>query len=97
MVDTEQKYEEKAVPLRYGGTLNNRRAASFLVKLMEKKEGWEVPDHPQDILPQNWSGTEPNCTVTCVAFKATANDSRTTSPLATMNFVGLDLILLPIK
>ncbi|GFW28235.1 hypothetical protein TNCV_4499651 [Trichonephila clavipes] len=40
---------------------------------------------------QNWGGTELNRTVTCIVLKATANDRRTPSPLAMMNFVGLDL------
>ncbi|GFU21406.1 hypothetical protein TNCV_891491 [Trichonephila clavipes] len=35
------------VPLRYGGTLNNRRAASPLVRLVEREERWEAPDHSQ--------------------------------------------------
>ncbi|GFV51144.1 neuroblastoma-amplified sequence [Trichonephila clavipes] len=28
----------------------------------------------QGALPQNWDGTEPNCTVTCMVFKAMVND-----------------------
>ncbi|GFW94350.1 DDE_3 domain-containing protein [Trichonephila clavipes] len=36
---------------------------------------------PQDVLPQNWSGTELNRTVTCVVLKATDNDRRTSSLL----------------
>ncbi|GFS73749.1 hypothetical protein TNCV_1457991 [Trichonephila clavipes] len=35
------------VPLWYGDTLNSRRAASTLVILVERKRGWEAPDHPQ--------------------------------------------------
>ncbi|GFY17128.1 uncharacterized protein TNCV_1089041 [Trichonephila clavipes] len=35
------------------GTLNNRGAASPLVRLVEGEERWEAPDHPQGILPQN--------------------------------------------
>ncbi|GFW12052.1 hypothetical protein TNCV_4531171 [Trichonephila clavipes] len=43
-------------------------------------------DTPQGVLPQNWGGTEQNCTATCKGekeeeLKATANDRRTTSPL----------------
>ncbi|GFU52914.1 uncharacterized protein TNCV_1142211 [Trichonephila clavipes] len=41
------------VPSRHGGTLNSRRAASPLVRLVEGKERWEAPDHPQGVLPQN--------------------------------------------
>ncbi|GFV65507.1 uncharacterized protein TNCV_1737441 [Trichonephila clavipes] len=35
------------VPLRHGGTLNTRRAASPLVWLVEGVERWEAPDHPR--------------------------------------------------
>ncbi|GFU40738.1 uncharacterized protein TNCV_3230971 [Trichonephila clavipes] len=35
------------VPLRHGGTLNSRRAASPLVRLAEGEEMWEPPDHPR--------------------------------------------------
>ncbi|GFV44807.1 cullin-4A [Trichonephila clavipes] len=66
------------VPSRHEGTLNSRRAASPLVWLEEGEERCETPDHPS---PQNWGGTELNCTVTCMVLKATANDRRTSSPL----------------
>ncbi|GFS98792.1 cullin-4A [Trichonephila clavipes] len=69
-------------PLRYGGcTLNSRRTASPLVRLMEGEERWEAPDPSQGVLPQNWGETEPNCTATCTVLKATANDRRTSSLL----------------
>ncbi|GFY33178.1 uncharacterized protein TNCV_1240291 [Trichonephila clavipes] len=35
------------VPSRHGGTLNSRRAASPLVRLMEGEERWEAPDTPR--------------------------------------------------
>ncbi|GFW69896.1 hypothetical protein TNCV_1403491 [Trichonephila clavipes] len=35
------------LPLRHGGTLNNRRAASPLVWLVEGVERWDAPGHPQ--------------------------------------------------
>ncbi|GFT32016.1 hypothetical protein TNCV_3468611 [Trichonephila clavipes] len=57
--------------------------------------GRETSDHPR-AFPQNWGGTEQNRTVTCIILKATANDRRTASTLATTNFVGLGLMLLPI-
>ncbi|GFV59283.1 uncharacterized protein TNCV_2340241 [Trichonephila clavipes] len=38
------------------------------------RRGWEAPDHPQDVLPQNWGGTELKRSVTCMVLKATAND-----------------------
>ncbi|GFU22550.1 uncharacterized protein TNCV_1304421 [Trichonephila clavipes] len=56
------------VPSRHGGTLKSRRAASPLVRLMEWEERWEVPDHPQDVLPQNWGETELNRFVTPAAI-----------------------------
>ncbi|GFS72752.1 hypothetical protein TNCV_1421341 [Trichonephila clavipes] len=31
-------------PLRHGGTLNSRRAASPLVRLVEGEERWKTPD-----------------------------------------------------
>ncbi|GFU73589.1 uncharacterized protein TNCV_3360291 [Trichonephila clavipes] len=45
-----------------------------LVRLVEGEERWEVPDHPQSVLPQNWGETELNHSVTCMVLKATAND-----------------------
>ncbi|GFV44834.1 uncharacterized protein TNCV_563831 [Trichonephila clavipes] len=41
------------VPSRNGGTLNSRRAASPLVRLVEGEERWEAPDHPKGVLPLN--------------------------------------------
>ncbi|GFX03629.1 uncharacterized protein TNCV_2112011 [Trichonephila clavipes] len=34
------------MPSRHVGTLNSRRAASHLVRLVEGEERWEAPDHP---------------------------------------------------
>ncbi|GFX97646.1 uncharacterized protein TNCV_2842061 [Trichonephila clavipes] len=64
------------VAARYRGTLNSRRAASPLVRLVEGQERWETSDHPQSVLPLNWGGIEPNRAVTCMVLKATANDRR---------------------
>ncbi|GFS80475.1 uncharacterized protein TNCV_3448741 [Trichonephila clavipes] len=64
------------VPSRLGGTLNSRRAASPLVRLVVGDERWEAPDPLRGVLSQNWGGTEKNRSVTCVALKATANDRR---------------------
>ncbi|GFV70050.1 uncharacterized protein TNCV_2585631 [Trichonephila clavipes] len=64
------------VPARDGGTLNSRRAASLLVRLVEGEERWESSDHPQSVLPLNWGGIDPNRTVACMVLKATANDRR---------------------
>ncbi|GFT91254.1 uncharacterized protein TNCV_4044791 [Trichonephila clavipes] len=64
------------VPPRHGGTLNSRRAASPLVRLVEEEERWEAPDHHQGVLPQIWGENELNRSVTCMELKATANDRR---------------------
>ncbi|GFX16162.1 uncharacterized protein TNCV_4704181 [Trichonephila clavipes] len=64
------------VPARHGGTLNSRRAASPLVRLVEGEEKWKASDYPQSILPINWGGIEPNRIVTCMVLKVTANDWR---------------------
>ncbi|GFX16267.1 uncharacterized protein TNCV_4705211 [Trichonephila clavipes] len=55
------------VPSRHGDTLNSCRAANSLVRLVEGEERWEVSDHPQSVLPQNWGGTVQTRTVTCMA------------------------------
>ncbi|GFT25505.1 uncharacterized protein TNCV_3173831 [Trichonephila clavipes] len=47
------------VPSLHGGTLNSRRAASPLVRLVEWEESWVAADHSQGVLPQNWDETEP--------------------------------------
>ncbi|GFV53830.1 hypothetical protein TNCV_4208811 [Trichonephila clavipes] len=47
------------VPLRQGGTLNSRRAASPLAWLVEGKERCEAPVLPQGILPQNRGDRDP--------------------------------------
>ncbi|GFV93526.1 uncharacterized protein TNCV_1988391 [Trichonephila clavipes] len=64
------------VPSRHGSTLNSRRAAIPLMRLVEGKERWEAPDHPRGVLPQNWGETELNRSVTCMVLIATANDRR---------------------
>ncbi|GFX38064.1 uncharacterized protein TNCV_3836631 [Trichonephila clavipes] len=53
------------VPSRHGSTLNSRRAASPLVRLVEGQERWEAADHPQGVFPLNWGETELNRSVTC--------------------------------
>ncbi|GFU33601.1 uncharacterized protein TNCV_1797941 [Trichonephila clavipes] len=68
-------------PSRHGGTLNSRRTACPLVRLVEEKERWEAPDHPPGLLPHNWVETEQNHAVTSVMLKAMTNDRRTTLPL----------------
>ncbi|GFS53332.1 cullin-4A [Trichonephila clavipes] len=62
------------LPSRHGGTLNSRRATSPLVRLEEER--WEAPDHPEGVLPHNWSENELNRCVTCMVLKAMTNDRR---------------------
>ncbi|GFV88148.1 uncharacterized protein TNCV_3242971 [Trichonephila clavipes] len=42
------------VPLRHRGTLNSRRDATHLVRLVEREERWKAPDHLQGVFLQNW-------------------------------------------
>ncbi|GFU67533.1 uncharacterized protein TNCV_3239801 [Trichonephila clavipes] len=69
-----------ALPLRHGGSLNSHRAASPLMRLVGREERWDAPDHPLGVLSQNWNGTEPKYTITCIELKAAANDRQTSSP-----------------
>ncbi|GFU24569.1 uncharacterized protein TNCV_2265141 [Trichonephila clavipes] len=62
------------VPLRHGGTLNSRRAASPLAWLVEREERWPVHQPPQDFLSQNWGGAEQNRAVTCRVLKVKVKD-----------------------
>ncbi|GFT49476.1 uncharacterized protein TNCV_3366711 [Trichonephila clavipes] len=71
------------VPLRHGGTLNSRRAASPLVWLVEGEKRWEAPDHAQGFLLLNWGRLDQNHAVTCMVLKAKAND-RLVSPSHSM-------------
>ncbi|GFX37581.1 hypothetical protein TNCV_3201051 [Trichonephila clavipes] len=77
--------------------LNSHRAASPLVRLVEGEERWEAPDHLQDVLPQNWGGTEQKHAVTCMELKITTNGMRQYLVPAVINFAGLDLMLLTIR
>ncbi|GFX78575.1 uncharacterized protein TNCV_30151 [Trichonephila clavipes] len=76
------------VPSRHGGTLNSRRAASPLMKLVEGEERWEAPDDPHGVLPQIWDGTEQNRTVTYMVIKGKANDKRKNLALRYDKFGG---------
>ncbi|GFY24129.1 uncharacterized protein TNCV_1011821 [Trichonephila clavipes] len=64
------------VPSRHGSTLNSRRAASPLGRLVEEEERCVDSDHPQGVLPLNWGETELSRSVTRMVLKATANDRR---------------------
>ncbi|GFX33965.1 hypothetical protein TNCV_911681 [Trichonephila clavipes] len=70
---------------RQRGILNVRQATSLLVRLV-LEERWEVPNHPQVVLPQNLDGAQ--------SYGAYGVKNY---PLATMYFLGLDLILLLIR
>ncbi|GFX97521.1 uncharacterized protein TNCV_2840811 [Trichonephila clavipes] len=72
------KKQRKKMPLWHGATLNRRRTTSPRVRLVEGEKRWEASDHPQGVLLQNWGGTEPNRTVTCMVLKATANNRHIT-------------------
>ncbi|GFV65416.1 uncharacterized protein TNCV_2638461 [Trichonephila clavipes] len=56
------------VPSRHGGTLNSRRAASPLVRLVDGEERWEASDDPQGVSPQSWGGAELNHFVKVFSF-----------------------------
>ncbi|GFV09560.1 hypothetical protein TNCV_3159571 [Trichonephila clavipes] len=67
--------QQRIVPLRHGGTLNSRRAASPFVRLVGGEEsGKSGNPPPKGVLPQDWDGSKLNRTVTCVVLKA--NDRR---------------------
>ncbi|GFU72137.1 uncharacterized protein TNCV_3049971 [Trichonephila clavipes] len=70
------KYGLRSPSGRVGGSLNSRRVASPLVRLVAGEERWEALDHPQGVLPQNWGETELNRSVMCIGLKATSNDRR---------------------
>ncbi|GFW35492.1 uncharacterized protein TNCV_3071201 [Trichonephila clavipes] len=69
------------VPSQHADTLNSRRAANTLVRLVAVDVRREAPDPPPGVLPLNSGGTELNRTVPCMVLKVTANNRRTSSPL----------------
>ncbi|GFX48692.1 hypothetical protein TNCV_407991 [Trichonephila clavipes] len=72
----------KCTSMWHGSTLNIRQAASLLKRLVEGEERWTAPEAPPpSVLPQNWIGTKPKRTVTCMVLKAVADDRHTTSPV----------------
>ncbi|GFW73770.1 uncharacterized protein TNCV_1542241 [Trichonephila clavipes] len=56
------------VTSRYRGTLNSRRAAGPLVRLVEGEERSEPPDHPRVFSLKIWGETEQNRHITCMVF-----------------------------
>ncbi|GFW17240.1 hypothetical protein TNCV_1957111 [Trichonephila clavipes] len=63
-------------PFKDGGKAHFQTFAERARSYIQK--GWEAFDHPQGILPQNWSGTDPNRAVTCMVLKAADNDRQDT-------------------
>ncbi|GFY19004.1 hypothetical protein TNCV_3876921 [Trichonephila clavipes] len=41
-----------------------------VLSLAESEERWDAPDHPKDVLPRNWGGTDQNSTVTYMVLIA---------------------------
>ncbi|GFV65070.1 uncharacterized protein TNCV_4671011 [Trichonephila clavipes] len=76
------------VTSRHGVTLNSRRIASPLVRLMEGEERWEAFDHPQSVFPLNWGGTGSNRIVICRVLKAKTNERRKILALSHDEFRG---------
>ncbi|GFX06589.1 uncharacterized protein TNCV_3018231 [Trichonephila clavipes] len=74
------------VPLRYGGTINSRQAASPLGRLVEGKKRWEASVHSEDVLPKNWNGTEQNRTVPVWCSKIRITTDIQIKHLTTMGF-----------
>ncbi|GFX68825.1 stonustoxin subunit alpha [Trichonephila clavipes] len=65
------------VPSQHGGTLNNDRATSPLLRLVEREGRWEAPDHSQSVLSQNWGGTEQIRTVTYMIIDFSSRLTKT--------------------
>ncbi|GFV93317.1 hypothetical protein TNCV_3685401 [Trichonephila clavipes] len=63
------------MPQRHRNTLNSHQAASPEVGGKGRQVGGLLPS--PDVLSQNCGGTKPNCILTYMMLKATANDSTT--------------------
>ncbi|GFX03739.1 hypothetical protein TNCV_2113111 [Trichonephila clavipes] len=63
-------------------------AASPFVWLVEREKRWKAFGHSQGVLPQNWGGTEQNCTAACMVLKAKANDRGKNLSLCSDEFRG---------
>ncbi|GFV48839.1 uncharacterized protein TNCV_4269161 [Trichonephila clavipes] len=72
----------------HGGTLNDRRDVSSVLRLLEKEKRWEAPNHPQGVLSQNWSGIKKNRFITCMVLKAKANERHKNMALCRDEFRG---------
>ncbi|GFY35586.1 uncharacterized protein TNCV_196861 [Trichonephila clavipes] len=70
------------MPSQQGSTLNSRRAASPLVRLVEGKERWEAPDFPLGCSPSKLGRNQAkNRIVTCMVLVATTNERRNKLPI----------------
>ncbi|GFT30452.1 hypothetical protein TNCV_2377401 [Trichonephila clavipes] len=74
------------MPVWLGGSLNSRQIENPLGRLMVAKEGLQRLDW--NILLENWRVTETKRAVSCMGLKALGKNH---SPLASMNFIGLDV------
>ncbi|GFV81106.1 hypothetical protein TNCV_2270901 [Trichonephila clavipes] len=89
---------KRTVPLRHGGTLNNRPTTSPLVRLVEREERWEAREHSSRVFSLK-IGVKPSKSVmppiwfSSLRLTAVVKIQR----LAAMNFVGLDVMLLSIS
>ncbi|GFV88512.1 uncharacterized protein TNCV_1243251 [Trichonephila clavipes] len=77
---------EWQVPLRHEGTVNSRRAANLLMRLVKGEEKWEISGHHQGFLSLNWGGTGQNRAITCMVLKA--DDRRKNLALSCDEFRG---------
>ncbi|GFW73378.1 uncharacterized protein TNCV_2800421 [Trichonephila clavipes] len=73
------------VPSSQEITLNSRRTASPLFRLVEGEERWGTSDHSQGVLPQNWGGNEQSRTV---VLKAKTNNRCKNLALSCDEFYG---------
>ncbi|GFU19659.1 hypothetical protein TNCV_2814421 [Trichonephila clavipes] len=69
------EYQSFPMPQRHRDTLNSHQAASPEVGGKRRQVGGLLPS--PDVLSQNCGGTKPNCIVTYMMPKATANDMYT--------------------
>ncbi|GFW40098.1 hypothetical protein TNCV_5117811 [Trichonephila clavipes] len=74
-----------------GGTLkdSSSRKSSREVDERGKRDGRPLTN-THGVLLQTSDGTVANCTINSMVFEAAAHRRRKTSPLVTMNFMGLD-------
>ncbi|GFV43551.1 hypothetical protein TNCV_1689951 [Trichonephila clavipes] len=59
-----------------GSEFESRRRRKSSHEVNEREREMGVPDHSHGVFPQNWDGTQPNLSVTCMELKATAKGKR---------------------